>query len=173
MFFSLRSAVSWMFVKDKVLLLGLLIALGVIVADQLSKYYILNVFLGLNSYVSFGDYFNIVRAWNTGVSFSMFNNYGSMGAWMLSAVAIVIVLMLFHWLKSEENRITQIALGLIMGGALGNVIDRVRFGAVFDFLDVHVGDAHWPAFNVADSCICVGAAVILCQAVIAKLKKRG
>ena len=108
-----------------------------------------------------------------GVSFSMFNNYGSMGAWMLSAVAIVIVLMLFHWLKSEENRITQIALGLIMGGALGNVIDRVRFGAVFDFLDVHVGDAHWPAFNVADSCICVGAAVILCQAVIAKLKKRG
>ena len=92
---------------------------------------------------------------------------------MLSAVAIVIVLMLLHWLKSEKNKLTQTALGLIIGGALGNVIDRLRFGAVFDFLDVHIGDAHWPAFNVADSCICVGAAIVILQAVIMKLNKRG
>ena len=155
------------------MLLGLVIASLVIVFDQLSKYYILNVFLGYSSYVSFGSYFNIVRAWNTGVSFSMFNNYGNMGALMLSAVAIVIVLMLLHWLKSEKNKLTQTALGLIIGGALGNVIDRLRFGAVFDFLDVHIGDAHWPAFNVADSCICVGAAIVILQAVIMKLNKRG
>ena len=101
MFFSLRSAVSWMFVKDKVLLLGLLIALGVIVADQLSKYYILNVFLGLNSYVSFGDYFNIVRAWNTGVSFSMFSNLGVNGVFILSAFSLCVVVFLVYWLNKE------------------------------------------------------------------------
>ena len=60
-----------------------------------------------------------------------------------------------------------------MGGALGNVIDRLRFGAVFDFLDVHVGDVHWPAFNVADSCICIGAAIIILQSIAFKFVKRG
>lgn len=155
------------------MLLGLLIAFIVIVADQFSKYYILNVFLGYNAYVSLGNYFNIVRAWNTGVSFSMLNNYGNVGVWVLSSLAIVIVVMLVHWLRSEKNRVTQLALGLIIGGALGNVVDRLRFGAVFDFLDIHVGDAHWPAFNIADSCICVGAVIIILQAMISRFSKRG
>ena len=153
------------------MLLGLGIALAAIILDQLSKYYILYEFLGANAYMPFGDYFNVVRAWNTGVSFSMLNNYGNIGAWLLSALAVVIVLMLFHWLKHENDRLTQAALGLIMGGALGNVIDRLRFGAVFDFLDFHIGDAHWPAFNLADSFICIGAAVIIVQAVVAKFKR--
>ena len=153
---------------------GLLTALAVIVSDQLSKYFVLNHFLGINSYVSFGEYFNIVRAWNTGVSFSMFNNYGNLGVWLLSGLALVIVFALFFWLKDEKNRLTQAALGMIMGGALGNVIDRLRYGAVFDFLDVHVGDSHWPAFNVADSFICIGAGVIIAQAVFSKItRKRG
>ena len=60
---------------------------------------------------------------------------------------------------------------MIMGGAVGNVIDRIRFGAVFDFLDVHIGDHHWPAFNAADSFICIGAAVIIAEAVVAKIRK--
>lgn len=153
------------------MLLGLGIALAAIILDQLSKYYILYEFLGANAYMPFGNYFNVVRAWNTGVSFSMLNNYGNIGAWLLSALAVVIVLMLFHWLKHESDRLTQAALGLIMGGALGNVIDRLRFGAVFDFLDFHIGDAHWPAFNLADSFICIGAAVIIVQAVVAKFKR--
>ena len=104
----------------------------------------------------------------------MFNNYGNFGVLLLSGLALVIVFALFFWLKDEKNRLTQAALGMIMGGALGNVIDRLRYGAVFDFLDVHVGDSHWPAFNVADSFICIGAGVIIAQAVFSKItRKRG
>lgn len=157
----------------KQVLMGLVIAAIVIVSDQLSKYYILHEFLGSNAYMPFGDYFNVVRAWNTGVSFSMLNNYGNVGAWLLSALAVVIVVMLYHWLKREDNHLTQAALGMIIGGALGNVIDRVRYGAVFDFLDFHIGETHWPAFNLADSFICIGAAIIIAQAIVSKLKKRG
>ena len=154
------------------MLLGLVIAIVVIVADQLSKYYILHHFLGLNSYIAFGDYFNVVRAWNTGVSFSMFNNYGNLGVYILSSIAILVVLALLKWLKGEKDRVIQVALGMIMGGAIGNVIDRLRMGAVFDFLDVHIGDNHWPAFNVADSFICIGAGLIILVSVVSSLKKK-
>ena len=154
------------------MLTGLIVAGLVIVLDQLSKYYILYHFLGLNSYIVFGDYFNVVRAWNTGVSFSMFNNYGNIGAYALSTVAIAVVVALFMWLKKETNRLVQIALGMIMGGAIGNVIDRIRLGAVFDFLDFHAGEHHWPAFNVADSFICIGAGLIILSALITKVSKK-
>jgi len=160
------------FYKDNTLILGLVCAFAVIILDQFSKYAVLNWWLGENVGIRICDVFNIVRAWNTGVSFSMFNNYGHAGAYILSAAAIAIVIMLFYWLKSEKNNLSQIALGLIMGGALGNVIDRLRFGAVFDFLDFHLGDSHWPAFNVADSCICIGAAIIIAQAFIIQLKNK-
>lgn len=153
------------------MLLGLIIAVIIIVADQLSKYYILHHFLGLNSYVQFGDYFNVVRAWNTGVSFSMFNDYGNIGAYVLSGIAIAVVVALFVWLRGEKDKAIQTALGMIMGGAIGNVIDRLRLGAVFDFLDFHIEENHWPAFNVADSFICIGAGLIILISVIAKFKK--
>ena len=151
-------------------LTGLVVAIAVIIADQLSKYYVLHHFLGLNSYIQFGDYFNVVRAWNTGVSFSMFNDYGNLGAYILSGVAIAVVAALFIWLKSEKDKVIQIALGMIMGGAIGNVIDRFRLGAVFDFLDFHIGDNHWPAFNVADSFICMGAGLIILMSLITKIR---
>ena len=151
-------------------LTGLVVAIAVIVADQLSKYYVLHHFLGLNSYIQFGDYFNVVRAWNTGVSFSMFNDYGNLGAYILSGIAIAVVVALFIWLKSEKDKVIQIALGMIMGGAIGNVIDRLRLGAVFDFLDFHIGDNHWPAFNVADSFICMGAGLIILMSLITKIR---
>ena len=154
------------------MLLGLSIVGFVILADQFSKYIVLQWLEG-RVYEAITSYFSIVKAWNTGVSFSMFNHYGNIGAYVLSGVAIIIVLMLFQWLKKERSTLVQAALGLIMGGALGNVIDRLRFGAVFDFLDFHLNDLHWPAFNIADSCICIGAAIIILQAVVFKLRKRG
>lgn len=143
------------------MLLGLLIALGIIIFDQISKYYILNYVLNQYGIIPYTDYFNLVKAWNTGVSFSMFNNHGNMGKYALCAVAIAIVLFLINWLKTESDKYMQIALGFIIGGAVGNVIDRIRLGAVFDFLDFYWGDYHWPAFNVADSFICIGAAMII------------
>ena len=154
------------------MLLGLGCALVIIILDQISKYYVMENILNEYGAISFTSFFNLVRAWNTGVSFSMLNNYGNVGAWLLSGTALFIVIMLLFWLKKEGNRLVQVALGMIMGGALGNVIDRVRFGAVFDFLDVHIGDSHWPAFNAADSFICIGAALIVLEAVAAKLKNK-
>ncbi len=143
--------------------LGLLVALGVIVSDQLTKYLVLNFLLEERAGIVYTSFFNVVRAWNTGVSFSMFNNYGNLGAIILSAVAFMIVVFLVYWLKNEKSRPAQVALGFIIGGALGNVIDRIRLGAVFDFLDFHIGESHWPAFNLADSFICVGATLLILQ----------
>ena len=153
------------------MLLGLSIALAAVLLDQLSKYYILNEILGQGAVIVISPVFNLVRAWNTGVSFSMFNNYGSLGAILLSGVALVIVGFLFYWLKNETSRLAQVALGMIIGGAVGNVIDRVRLGAVFDFLDFHIGENHWPAFNLADSFICIGASILILQSVCHYLKK--
>lgn len=150
------------------MILGLVCAFLVIVADQLSKYAVLNWVLSDYNGMVVWKFFNVVRAWNTGVSFSMFNSYGSLGTYILSAAALAIVAMLLFWLKSEKDKLLQVAIGLIIGGALGNVIDRLRLGAVFDFLDFHLGDSHWPAFNVADSCICIGATIIILQAIIAQ-----
>ena len=154
------------------MILGLSWTLGVIVADQLSKYVVLHWVLGQSSGFRIFDFFNVVRAWNTGVSFSMLNDYGRTGMWVLIIMALLIVAMLFYWLKNEKDKVTQVALGLIMGGALGNVIDRVIYGAVFDFLDFHIGDTHWPAFNVADSCICIGAVIIVLQSICAQFSNK-
>ncbi len=141
--------------------LGLLIALGVIIIDQVSKYVIMHYVLADYAAMVVAPFFAVVRAWNTGVSFSMFNDYGIKGVYILSGVALIIVAMLLKWLKTEKSRLVQVALGCIIGGALGNVIDRIHLGAVFDFLDFYIGEHHWPAFNAADSFICIGAGLIV------------
>ena len=156
-----------------VLLFGLLIALCVVVIDQLTKYVVLNYVLSEYVAIVLTPFFAVVRAWNTGVSFSMFNNWGINGVYILSGVALIIVTVLLIWLKNEHNKVIQLALGFIIGGALGNVIDRIRLGAVFDFLDFYVGEYHWPAFNMADSFICVGAFIIVIHGIISNnLDKR-
>ncbi|MBC7136816.1 MAG: signal peptidase II, partial [Oceanibaculum nanhaiense] len=81
--------------------------------------------------------------------------------WILSLVAIIIAAGLFVWLRRARNPLLAVALGLVIGGALGNVIDRVRFGAVVDFLDFHISGYHWPAFNIADAAISLGVVMIL------------
>lgn len=143
------------------MVLGLSIAVLVVVLDQLSKYVVLNYFLHENAIITYTPFFNLVRAWNTGVSFSMFNDGGVWGIVGLSLVALLIVAFLLHWMYKETNRLVLISLAFIVGGAIGNVIDRIRLGAVFDFLDFHINGSHWPAFNVADSFICVGAMLII------------
>lgn len=152
------------------MILGLIIALAAFLADFLSKYYIAELFAKDAAIKSFGSYFNLVEAWNTGVSFSMFNDGGILGTVLLSAFALGVVAFLFSWLRHENKKIIQVALGLIIGGALGNVADRIRFGAVYDFLDFHYGAWHWPAFNVADSFICVGAFLIILHSLFTRKK---
>ena len=153
------------------MILGISIAVLACMVDQLSKWLVMNVFTDVTPPLMLTSFFNLVEAWNTGVSFSLFDDGGVWGTILLSAFALSVIVFLLSWLRHEQSPLVQTALGLIIGGALGNVIDRVRFGAVFDFLDVHIGDHHWPAFNAADSFICIGAAIIIAEAVVAKIRK--
>ena len=148
------------------LTVGLGVAAAVIVLDQLSKALILAVLAGagLDQRIGVAPVFNLVLAFNRGVSFGLFNGPSGGGrfeALVFSLVAGAIVVGLVWWLARAANLLLSVAIGLIVGGAVGNVLDRVRFGAVVDFLDFHVGSWHWPAFNLADSAICVGVAAML------------
>ena len=140
---------------------GLLYALGVIIADQISKAAVLYYFSNGGQNIRVTPFFNIVLAWNKGVSFSMFHSDHALAPWILTLVALLICGVVVHWMTMERDEKTRNCFGLILGGALGNVIDRVIHGAVVDFLDFHAGVHHWPAFNVADSAICIGAFFIL------------
>lgn len=142
-------------------MIGLIIAIMVMIADQASKAVIYGYLAQGHGMLTVTSFFNLVTAWNTGVSFSMFNNLGHYGVYILSGFAIIVVVFLSYLLYKEKSRLMQVALGCVIGGALGNVVDRVRLGAVFDFLDFHFGEHHWPAFNLADSFICIGAILII------------
>jgi signal peptidase II len=137
---------------------GLAIAGLVVVLDQLTKWAILT---WLERAIALTPFFNLVLVWNRGVSFGMFDSASRLGPWVLSGLALAVVVLLLGWLRRADHPLTAAGLGLIIGGAIGNVIDRVRFGAVIDFLDFHALGWHWPAFNVADSAICVGALLLL------------
>ncbi|MBR1601766.1 MAG: signal peptidase II [Alphaproteobacteria bacterium] len=129
-------------------------------ADQLSKFAIDTEVVTTN-YIEVCDYFNLVKVWNTGVSFSMFSNHGILGIVVLSAISLIVSAFLLYWMYNENNKLKIVSLGMIIGGAWGNVVDRIRFGAVLDFLDFHYETHHWPAFNLADTFICVGAFILI------------
>ena len=142
---------------------GLMVAAGVLILDQVSKWAILDLFAEGSRVIDVTPFFNVLLVWNRGISFGMFGASGETGAWVLSGLAIVIAVFLSVWLARAETRFIALSLALIIGGAIGNVIDRVRFGAVVDFLDFYILGYHWPAFNVADSAIVVGAAALILE----------
>ena len=109
------------------------------------------------------SYFNYVLAWNKGVSFSMFNNYGNSGRYGLIIIALVICVLLVRWLFKSTHLFLSLGISLILGGAIGNIIDRIRYGAVIDFLHFHYHQWSWPAFNFADTFICVGVGFMILE----------
>ena len=147
--------------------LGLPLAGLVLVLDQISKWWIVEVVMQPPEIIRVFPFFNLVMGWNRGVSFGMFNDESGFGRWFFTILALVIVAALTVWLRRSPDRFTAVALGLVIGGALGNVVDRIRYGAVADFLDVHAFGFHWPAFNVADSAITVGAVMLVLQSLFA------
>jgi signal peptidase II len=142
---------------------GFAAAIVVVIFDQLSKAAVRGYFAGhaAGEHENVTSFFNIVLIYNRGMSFGLFNSGGGLNALLFSVVAAAIVTVLTYWLSRVESPLLAGAISLIIGGAVGNVIDRIRFGAVVDFLDFHIGSWHWPAFNIADSAICVGVAVML------------
>lgn len=145
--------------------LGLALAAGVVLVDQIVKWRVIGAF-GADPYgVEVLPFFNLVLVWNRGISFGMFGG-GTVPPWLLAVVALGVTLALVIWLWRVETRLLAVAIGLVIGGALGNVIDRLVYGAVADFLDVHWGDHHWPAFNLADAAISVGVVILLIDALL-------
>lgn len=142
------------------------LAAAVIVLDQLTKAWILAV-MDPPREIEVTPFFNLVLAWNRGVSFSLFHSEADYAPYVLSAVALVVVAGLLWWLRRAERLLPSLAIGLVVGGAIGNVIDRLRFGAVVDFLDFHAAGWHWPAFNVADSAITLGVAGLVVDGLFA------
>lgn len=137
----------------------------VVIIDQVTKYLVTDT-------LQFGEvvqvipgFFNLVLAYNKGVAFGVFSgvDHDGMRHLILAATTILALGAVYYFSKTEgfEGRVPQTALAMIVGGALGNLADRVRLGMVTDFLDFHVGEHHWPAFNIADSSICVAVFLLL------------
>ncbi len=140
------------------------IMLLVVGCDQLSKVWILQNFELYESTVIIPGLFNLTFLRNTGAAFGMFAGHAAGGRQLffigVAVVALVVILVMQRRL-GRQNSFYTISLGFIGGGAVGNLIDRVLYGSVVDFLDVYIGSHHWPAFNVADSAITVGVCIFL------------
>ena len=155
------NALSW---------LGL--SLAVIVADQIVKAVVLALLQPYQPHEVIPDLLNWTLAFNTGAAFSFLHDESGWQRWLFSLLAIVVSGVLVRWLATiaRSDWRNALPLSLVIGGALGNLIDRLRFGQVTDFIDVYWGDAHFPAFNVADSAITVGAGLLIWFGVFAAKK---
>jgi signal peptidase II len=156
--------------------LGVIAGLLVLVADQLSKWWILK---GLDlpelRQVVVLPVLNLTMVWNTGVTFGLLNGLGNWGHVLLTVLALGVVVALGFWLHRAESKVVAVAIGAIAGGAIGNVIDRVRFGAVVDFIHAHIdtpwGDYSWYVFNVADAAIVCGVAALIVDSQLSKRRQ--
>jgi signal peptidase II len=140
----------------------LTISAVIIVLDQVTKWLMVS-WLALYETVAVMPYLNLTMAHNYGAAFSFLAQAGRWQRWFFIVLAIAISIILIVWLAKlkPHAKLEAISLSLILGGAIGNVIDRIVYGYVVDFLDVYIGSSHWPAFNVADSAICIGAVLLI------------
>ncbi len=139
----------------------LALAALVLLLDQATKAWMLASFRLMESQ-SVTSFFNLVLVYNSGAAFSFLAGAGGWQKWFFVILALAISVWLLSLLRTHaQERLLPTALALILGGAIGNVVDRLRFDAVVDFLDFHLAGYHWPAFNVADSAITVGVALML------------
>jgi signal peptidase II len=139
----------------------LVIATITLLLDQLSKWSALsNLKMGVPEQVL--PFMNWLLLFNPGAAFSFLAQGSGWQRWFFTAIGLAACIYII-WLirKSQNDKLLCIALSLILGGALGNVLDRLMYGAVVDFIDLHYANWHWPAFNIADSAICIGAALII------------
>ena len=171
-------------IKMKKTAIAISVIIGSILLDQLTKGTLLYLITGgvplfggawelvpvpyLMAHVC--DIFNFVFTWNPGTSFSLFRSLGESAPLVIVILTGFVIGFILHHLFTRARRYEVVPLSLIAGGAIGNLIDRVRFGAVIDFLDFHIGGWHWPAFNVADICIVVGVGLYLLNVYLARRK---
>ena len=152
---------------------GVMVAALTAAADQAVKLWLLFVFdLPGRAPVHVAPFVDLVLAWNTGISYGLFPQAGPLGQWALLAVKLIAVLLLWIWLSQVGTRFSALALGLIIGGAIGNAIDRVAYGAVVDFVFFHIRAAQWTfnwyVFNLADAAIVAGVIGLLYESILVK-----
>jgi signal peptidase II len=150
------------------------VAAAVIIVDQVTKLWIMTVFALHEQLTVIPGFFNLVYVTNTGAAFGFLAGDKT---WLrqfffvtVSIIALVVIALAYNHLK-KQSRIFVYSLGLIAGGAVGNLIDRLRFGSVVDFLDFYLGSYHWPAFNAADSAITVGVGLFLLGTLLQQIKE--
>ena len=151
---------------------GLIAAVATLIVDQASKLWLLHVFdIGRRGMVQVTSFFDLVLAWNTGISYGWLQNMGSTGQTLLMAGKAVAIVLLAIWMARSQTRLAVIGLGLIIGGAIGNAIDRIAYGAVVDFALFHIAVAgktySWYVFNLADAAIVAGVAALLYDSLFA------
>ncbi|MBL0318850.1 MAG: signal peptidase II [Alphaproteobacteria bacterium] len=148
------------------------IALVVLILDQWTKHLIVTSAVNEVTFMPIMRMFNLVLVHNRGISFGMFSDLHR-SEFIFTAIACLISVTLLVWVRKSALLIMPVGTGLIIGGAFGNVVDRLRYGYVIDFLDFHLGEYHWPAFNVADSVIFIGVTLLCFGSVLEdyRLKK--
>jgi lipoprotein signal peptidase len=147
--------------------LGALVGLVVLLVDQASKYWVLEILrLPETGRINLLPVLSLTMVWNNGVTFGMLNGLGGSGHFALAAIALVVVAALGFWLRRAESPLVAVAVGAIAGGAIGNVIDRLRFGAVVDFIHAHAWGWSWYVFNIADAAIVCGVAGLLLDSLL-------
>jgi signal peptidase II len=151
---------------------GIVVALATAVVDQAVKLWLLFGFdLGARGPIHLGPFIDLVLVWNTGISYGLFPQVGPLGQWALLGVKAVAVALLWVWLSHATSRLTALALGLIIGGAIGNAIDRVAYGAVADYVLFHIDTPNWTfrwyVFNLADVGIVAGVIGLLYDSMVA------
>lgn len=143
-------------------ILGFSIALITLVLDQATKLYTFYVYdLPVKEPVELAPFVNLIVVWNRGISYGLFQQHSDIGRWGLVVVSILAAIGLSFWIRRTTAKLLAASLGLIVGGAIGNVIDRLWFGAVFDFIQIHFGSWSWYVFNVADAAIVAGVVGLL------------
>jgi signal peptidase II len=150
---------------------GLLAALIALAADQASKLYLLFVYdIAARGTVPLTPFFDLVLTWNRGISYGLFQQDGPLGQWALLALKAIAVMLLWIWLARASSRLTAVSLGMIIGGAIGNAVDRFVHGAVADFVLFHLTTANfsfkWYVFNLADVAIVAGVIGLLYETVL-------
>ncbi|KQC08392.1 MAG: signal peptidase II [Smithella sp. SDB] len=159
----------------KNLIIFILGAVAIVVLDQITKTVIIQKLSIHESLTVIDGLFNIVYVMNPGAAFGFLANASELfrRIFFTGITLTVILLIIYYIVKSKlQNTLYVISLTLIFSGAVGNLIDRIRFGAVVDFLDVYIGTAHWPAFNVADSSISIGAALMIFGMIVQRKKEK-
>jgi len=147
--------------------IGLYVTAVIGLVDQITKWFVLDGMGDVHKTVPVTSFLNIVLVWNKGITFGVLSQSSQeIIPYILVAVAVVILGLLGRWLIRTTSAAVAIALGGIMGGAIGNVVDRIRYGAVVDFLDFHFAGHHWYAFNVADAAIVTGVALLLIDGMV-------